>query len=215
MANAFYDSDLSFNTYFDMLAYLLAGLLLFSRRYWATVPVTLLAALNRETSGLIPLMIAAAILHEHPRRGFRPLLPAATAASVFALVFFGVRLLYPGRPLYVPYDNPLGLLLMQYNVTRAFTWQQLMGTLGLVPIFAALALPGGPRLWRLWFLLIVPIWFAVHAFGGVMAETRLFLTPQALVFIPGLLFLIERLASRKTVDCQVLSPRLHSDPYEP
>jgi hypothetical protein len=215
MANAFYDSDLSFNTYFDVLAYLLAGLLLFARRYWATVPLTLLAALNRETSGLIPLMIAAAILQENPRGGFRRLLPAAAAATVFALVLLGVRMLYPGHPLYVPYDNPLGLRLMQYNVTRSFTLQQLTGTLGMAPIFAALALPGGPRLWRLWFLLIVPIWFAVHAVGGVMAETRLFLTPQALVFIPGLLFLIERLANLKTTDCQVPSPRLHSDPYEP
>ena len=214
MANAFYDSDLSFNTYFDVLAYLLAGLLLLARRYWATVPLTLLAALNRETSGLIPLMVAAAILQDDPRGGFRRLLPAATAASVFALVFLGVRLLYPGHPLYVPYDNPLGLRLMQYNLTRSFTLQQLMGTLGMTPIFAALALPGGPRLWRLWFLVIIPIWFAVHAFGGVMAETRLFLTPQALVFIPGLLFLIERLANRKMTDCQVPSPRLHSDPYE-
>ena len=49
----------------------------------------------------------------------------------------------------------------------------------------------GYRKWplelRAFFWVIVPVWFLVHAFGSVMAETRLLLVPQAMVFIPGAL----------------------------
>jgi len=37
------------------------------------------------------------------------------------------------------------------------------------------------------FLVIVPVWFIIHLFYSVMAETRLLLVPFALVFVPGTL----------------------------
>lgn len=40
---------------------------------------------------------------------------------------------------------------------------------------------------RVEFWVVVPIWFTIHALGAVMAEIRLFLVPQAMVFIPGAL----------------------------
>ena len=35
---------------------------------------------------------------------------------------------------------------------------------------------------------IVPLWLVVHSLAAVLAEARLLLVPQALVFIPGALF---------------------------
>jgi hypothetical protein len=49
-------SDFQFNTFFDIMFYLLAGLVVFAGRYKWIVPITILGALNRETSALIPVL---------------------------------------------------------------------------------------------------------------------------------------------------------------
>src|SRR5262249_40146241 len=59
MTHALYDSDLQFNTYSDIIFYLAAGLIILLDRYAWLIPITGLAALNRETSGLIPFMLIA------------------------------------------------------------------------------------------------------------------------------------------------------------
>ena len=41
---------------------------------------------------------------------------------------------------------------------------------------------------RVSFWTIVPLWLVVHSLAAVLAEARLLLLPQALVFIPGALF---------------------------
>ncbi|MGE5071972.1 MAG: hypothetical protein ACM3MF_00975 [Anaerolineae bacterium] len=188
MARAFYDNDLSFNTYFDLLFYLLAGLLLLARRLWAVVIVTFLAALNRETSGLIPFLMAAATIGEGAMPRLRKFIPALISLLVFAAVFVGLRAWFPTRPLYIPYKHAPGIPLLLYNLTRQFTWQQLFATLGLAPLVSVALFPAWPRLWQRFFLVLCPVWFLVHSFASVMAETRLFLVPQALIFIPGVLF---------------------------
>ncbi len=60
MTHMLYDSDLQFNTYADATFYVIAALLILNRRYLWLVPLTALAALNRETSILIPAMFIAA-----------------------------------------------------------------------------------------------------------------------------------------------------------
>ncbi len=194
MANAYYDNDLSFNTYFDVLFYLLAAWLLIARRYYAVVILALFAALNRETSGIIPFLMAATILDERARPALRKLAPALLALVLFAVVFLVLRWLYPGRPLYIPYKHPPGVPLLLYNVTRQFTWEQLWRTLGLAPLLGLAFLPTWPRLWKWYFLILCPTWFIIHSFASVMAETRLFLVPLALIFIPGVLFAFSWLA---------------------
>lgn len=197
--NAYYDNDLAFNTYFDVLFYLACGLLLLSRKYYAGVILALFAALNRETSGIIPFLMAAAIWQEDHRPGLRMFVPALLAVGVFASVFVGLRLLDPGRPLYIPYKHPPGADLLLYNVTREFTWGQLWRTLGLAPLLGVIFVASWPRLWRQFLLILCPIWFVLHAVASVMAETRLFLVPQALVFIPGALFMLSSLAESRDI----------------
>jgi len=50
-----------------------------------------------------------------------------------------------------------------------------------------------PRLWQILVLIVIPFWFEAHFLLGVAAETRLFLGVQAMIFIPGVLFLIDSL----------------------
>ncbi len=188
MLNAFYDNDLSFNTYFDLLFYLLCILFLLSRKYWAVVILTVFAALNRETSGLIPFVMAAAIYGDNTRPGLRKYMPAFLSLAIFIGIFAGLRLVYPGRPLYVPYRHDPGIPLLLYNLTRSFTWQQLLTMLGLVPLVGLAFFSSWPTVWQRFFLVVCPIWFLVHSFASIMAETRLFLVPQTIVFIPGVLF---------------------------
>jgi hypothetical protein len=42
-----------------------------------------------------------------------------------------------------------------------------------------------------WCLLIVPFWLVIHMVKSTAMESRLFLVPQALIFIPAMLWLIE------------------------
>ncbi len=186
MKNAFYDNDLSFNTYFDLIFYLLAVILILNRKYYWVVLVTFFAALNRETSGLIPFLLLAAAVNE--QSSWKKFLPFLLSIFAFAVVFFGLHILYPARPLYVPYQQMPGSPLLTYNVTRSFTWDQLYYTLGLVPIIGLLFIFNWPRLWQYFFLIMVPAWFAIHFVLSVVGETRLFLVPQAILFIPGVLF---------------------------
>ncbi len=190
MLNAFYDNDLSFNTYFDLLFYLLCILFLLSRNYRAVVILTVFAALNRETSGLIPFVMAGAIYGDKTRPGLRKYMPALLSLVLFMGIFAGLRLIYPARPLYVPYRHAPGIPLLLYNLTRSFTWQQLLTTLGLAPFVGLAFFESWPLLWKRIFLIVCPIWFLIHSFASIMAETRLFLVPQAIVFIPGVLFAV-------------------------
>lgn len=201
MKNAFYDNDLSFNTYFDLFFYLLAVILILNRKYYWVILVTFFAALNRETSGLIPFLMFAVLISE-PLPLWKKLLPLILSVGVFAAMFLGLHLIYPNRPLYIPYQQAPGYQMLIYNVTRSFTWDQLYYTLGLIPIIGLLFIFQWPRLWQYFFLIICPAWFAIHFVLSVVGETRLFLVPQAIIFIPGVLFVLNYLWDSKKVKRQ-------------
>src|SRR5687768_5851199 len=60
MGNAVADSDLSFNTYMDVILYLSLGIVIMeSLSYWWVVALTVIGAFNRETSLLIPVIFLA------------------------------------------------------------------------------------------------------------------------------------------------------------
>jgi hypothetical protein len=80
-----------------------------------------------------------------------------------------------------------------YNLTRTFTWEQLFHTLGFAPLLGLAFFFVWPSLWQRFFLVLVPLWFGIHAFLSVMGETRLFFVPQAIIFIPTVLFVFEYL----------------------
>ena len=188
--NGFYDNDLSFNTYFDVIFYLAAVLLILGRHYFWVALLMILAALNRETSGVIPFLLLAALL-DNLRLFQRKYVPVYLSIIFFVFIFIGLRLLYPDRPIYVPYKQTPGYQLLLYNLTRPFTWDQLFHTLGFAPLLTLAFLFVLPNLWQRFFLVLCPIWFGIHAFLSVMGETRLFFVPQAIIFIPAVLFVLE------------------------
>ena len=190
MTHCFYDSDLQFNTYQDLLFYLLAaGLVLEGRSAW--VPVVMMgAALNRETSGLIPLMglgmaWAAGGWRGIPRREW---LIAAAGMAVFGAVYVGLRLWRPGAEMIRPHGINQGMDLLYYNLFHPLTGPQILLTWSILPLMAWMG-------WRRWprelvglFWAVVPVWMVVHTLMGILAESRLLLVPMALVIVPGALF---------------------------
>jgi hypothetical protein len=192
MTYAYYDSDLQFNTYFDIVFYLLAGLLiLFEKPIWL-IPLMLFAALNRETSGLIPFMALALVIPwKAENKKQKTIVIAAVSLVIFGVIFVTLRLMFPHQAISVPHGHSMGLDLLQYNLFRAITWSQLFATLSIVPALALLAYKKWHPAVRIFFWVVVPVWFLIHPFTSVMAETRVFLVPQALIFIPGALFLLK------------------------
>ena len=189
MTHSLWDSDLAFNTYSDIIFYLAAGLIILLGQYAWLIPITGLAALNRETSGLIPFMLIAYSL---PKSRNKPqkiaIVIAAISCALYAIIFFALRHVYGEQPLYTAYGNRLGIEVFVYNISRYITWVQLFATMGILPLMAIFSFRQWPDSLRAFFWAIVPIWFLVHPFVSIMAETRLFLVPFALIFVPGALF---------------------------
>jgi hypothetical protein len=183
-----YGSDLQFNTYFDVLFYLLAGLAVVRDRLAWLLPITALAALNRETSGLVPLLALAGLPGAVPEDRPRRIRFAVIGLAIWAAIFLGLRWAYGRQELIVPYGHRPGLDLLLYNLGRARTWVQLVGTFSILPFVAWSSRRHWPALLRGFVWIVVPLWFVVHWVGAVMSETRLLLVPMALAILPAALF---------------------------
>jgi len=189
------ESDLAIDTYTDLILYLWAGLTIVTGRVLWIVPITVLGTLNRETSGLVPVLLVAAYLPPHAADSRRPALGpgrvlsiAAVSLAAYGLIFAGLRLYFGPREWVVhPTGAAPGLGMLWHNLSDAGTWVNLVGTLGLIPLLAVVS-------WRAWrwplgafFWAMVPAWLLIHLCFGPLAETRLVLVPLAMAFIPGAL----------------------------
>ena len=197
MTHSLWDSDLQFNTYSDIIFYLAAALIILRGQYAWLIPLTGLAALNRETSGLIPFMlIAYSLLTKFRNKSQKmTIMIAAISCGLYAIIFFTLRHVYGEQRLLLAYGNQLGVETFVYNISRYITWVQLFATMGILPVMAIFSFQQWPGGLRAFFWAIVPIWFVVHPFVSIMAETRLFLVPFTLIFVPGALFGVDRVRS--------------------
>lgn len=193
MANSIFRSDLSFNTYFDIIFYLAAAIFILDKRYTWLIPLTVVAALNRETSGFIPLMLLFPVSLRNLRTiSHRKLVIAGLSLVLFTLVFVLVRWYFGYRPAVGIHGMSTPSEFLVFNLTFLRLYPLLIGTLGIVPLMVVFGLRKLPPVLRSWFWLIVPAWFTVHFLMSTAVETRLFLVPQALIFIPAFLWLIEK-----------------------
>ncbi len=190
LSYSLYNSDLSLNVFFDVAFYLLAALFILEKRFVGLALLMIPAALNRETSVLIPFMLYLTIRREPAEKNnSRSAMVAAIAGlAIYLAIFTGLRLYYGNQHFLTADGYYPGLGLLFLNLQRPETWEQLAITLGIIPLLALFALRAWPRSLRSFFWVIVPIWFAVHLVSALVAETRLLLVPQALIFIPGALF---------------------------
>ena len=190
MSHSLYNSDLSLNVFFDIAFYLLASIAILNGKF-AWIPLLMIpAAFNRETSALIPLMLVAfAYFGGDGNKKIKPaVLYAITGLILFGIIFSGLRWFY-GEQIFLTADGyrpGIGLLVL--NLSRWVTWEQLLITLGLIPILAMFVYPSWSRPLKIFFWVVAPAWFGVHFFSSLVAESRLLLVPQALIFIPGMLF---------------------------
>lgn len=192
MATSVFKSDLSFNTYFDILFYLTAAWLIIKEKLIWLIPLTGLAALNRETSLLIPFMaIAAYVPYAIGQIPKRTMLIVASSLLLFAVMFISVRMYYGYQPAKGIHGMSSFMDYLKFNLTFFRLYPELMGTFTILPVVVILFFKRLPHLLKQWFWLICPVWFAIHLAYSTAVETRLFLVPQVLIFIPAFLWLIE------------------------
>jgi len=191
MTQALLDAGLAFDIYADVAFYLAAAVLLLAGAFAWIVPLTALAALNRETSGLIPVMTMAMAIPAGIRspRGRRALIAGAIALAVFALTYAEVRHAAGPGELILPYGKHPGTELLTFNVNRTITWEYVARLVNVTPVLALLAVRSWPAELRWMAIAVVPAWIAIHLLASVLAEARLLLVPYALVLVPGALFI--------------------------
>jgi hypothetical protein len=211
MGNGVIASDLTFNTYLDNVFYLLAACLIVYKKnpVWLLL-LTFLAALNRETSMLIPFLFFISQM-DFTNFRFRTFnwkairWPQARvwwlvggSYLLFFAVFISIRAHYGYRPPQM-WKTPPGLSMIKLNLFSAVgvkSYFEMLGVFSVIPFIILYKFRSFPLFLRVWFLAIVPAWFAVHIYSVVTYQTRLFLVPVILVFLPMLLWLIDR-TSRK------------------
>lgn len=205
--NAVTAADLSFNSYMDIIFYLLtANIILYKKNpYWLLL-ITPLAALNRETGMLIPALyfISQTDLSNFSLKKFNISSIAFPAKNVWILtiinyiffisIFIGLKIYFGYRPQQM-WKVPAGLPMLKLNLFSAVAvkaYMELAGTLALIPLIIVYKFRVFPPILKKWFLFLVPVWFAVHYVSVVAYQPRLFMVPMAMIMMPMILWLIEK-----------------------
>lgn len=202
MGNAVADSDLSFNTYMDVILYLSLGIVIVeSLSYWWVVALTVIGAFNRETSLLIPVIfLASKVNFDLWPNVFKILFSnkkalwlTALSGVLFVIIFVSIRSYFGYRPPTV-WRVPAGLPMLKLNLLSSVsvkTYMEMFGIFGVLPIWAlSIFRQMNPHL-KVFFITLIPIWFGIHLWSVVSYQSRLFLVPTLLVFIPAILERIE------------------------
>jgi len=207
LGNAVTVADLSFNTYMDIIFYLItANVIVYKKNPLILLPVALLAAFNRETGILIPALYFISQTDfkqfNFPRFNVKQIVfPVAktwifTAGLYIAFfaIFVGLRMHFGYRPQQV-WKAPSGWPMLKLNLFSAVAvkaFMELIGTYALIPLIIVYRFKSFPYLLKKWFIFIVPVWFAVHYISVVAYQTRLFMVPFIIIMMPMLLWLIEK-----------------------
>jgi hypothetical protein len=205
--NTLFQSDLSLNTYIDVIFYLLAGVVIIQQKWRWLYLICVLASLNRETSGMIPLLLIPDILTGTNKRKLA--IHLLLLMAVWAAVFVSLRLVLPANPMMLIDGNPPGWSLFKFNL-RSHTWVSLLRTVGFLPLFGLACLKHLPGRLKFLFVFLLPAWLFIHFFAGVMAETRMLLVPIALLIIPAAMIGLNRYRQLQNVVATLSFPQ-----YEP
>lgn len=206
LGNAVTAADLSFNTYLDIIFYLVtANLIVYNKNKAWLFLIVPLSAFNRETALLIPALY---FISETDFTGFSLKKSGLTNISsppkkvwvntiilylIFFAIFFAIRSYYGYRPQQV-WKAKAGFEMLKLNLFSAVaakSYFELIGTFGVIPFIILYKFKLFPHLLKKWFVFLVPIWFAVHYVSVVTYQTRLFMVPIILIFMPMMLWLVE------------------------
>lgn len=197
--NAIRDSYYPMDNYINIGFYLLTCFIIYRKieDYWLPI-ICLIAALNRETAILIPLVFLLG------RSNFsksgkitvkRKDIMTVVISSVFFLIsFFGIRFYYGELPPTDYYLSKSGFDMLQLNFLSKHslkTYFEWMGTFSIFPLICIYFYKVMPKFLRYMLFVFIPIWFAAHLWLVVAWETRIYLVPMLIVFLPAALHVIE------------------------
>ena len=199
MTQAHDPDGLAFDTYTDLILYLLTAWVALARRPYWVVPIALIAALNRESSILIPAVLLGGA-GMPPRQGsesgkkWTAVKHYVTACCCAFVVWFFAR---QAVSVCVGTDYGVSDILRPTAVGGTGNaalnpdfWAELIGIVGLVPILSLF----GWRAWmpplKCWFHLFGLVFIFYYVFAGTPIPAQAWLLPQTLIFVPGLLLFI-------------------------
>lgn len=187
-------SGISFTSHTEVAIYLAFAIMLWrceneNGGSLLVIPLTLLGILNRETCVGIPLI--AIVWSWFRNRSFLP--ESVVACIVYAVGFIAPRLIWP-QDFYTPTLD--GVAYGIGTFTRNVSWRsgqlsKLFAFTMLVPVLAYWRFKSWDFLTKLWGVLLVPAWVVIHLWLGTVGETKLFLVPMVLVFLPGFMSAIK------------------------
>ncbi|MBI2422064.1 MAG: hypothetical protein HYV27_04470 [Candidatus Hydrogenedentes bacterium] len=193
MTHSNFNSDLSINIYTELILYLIAAYALLAGRLTWIVPITVIGALNRETSLFIPVLLLAAYVETRPvlQMPARIFAAGLAALAVFLLIQGGLHLLLDSSGL-PPHSSgeARGLPLLWHNLSSAQVWSGVFGVMGVFPVLALAGWRHWPHPLRAFAITLVPGWMLLHFAFAAAGESRFFLVPQALVFVPAALWVL-------------------------
>ena len=187
---SYFDSDLSFNTFADVIFYLLAAFCILKGEKWILVPIVFLACANRETSLFIPFMVIVGrtTLLGKPRLDKEEIIFLLLLLASYATAYVGIRFWYGYHEVKGSNNLLPGLDMFLNNLTEERAYVELWKTLAIFPLWAFFGRKYSPPVLRNWFDLMLLPWFFVHFFMARVAETRLFFVPLIVLIVPVVLF---------------------------
>ncbi len=203
MGNGVVDSDLTFNTYMDITLYILTGIVIVKNLspLWIIL-LTVVGSLNRETALFIPVLYFFSnfdwslwpSIKNLFVQNFKVIGITASAVVLFFAIFIAIRSYYGIQPVST-WRVSAGLPMLKLNLFSSVsikTYMELYGIMGFLPLWAILIYPTMSKHLKLFFITLVPIWFAIHFTSAIAYQTRLYLVPVLLVLVPAILENLER-----------------------
>jgi hypothetical protein len=195
MGNGVVDSDLTFNTYMDITLYILAGIILVKN-------LNPLWILNRETALFIPVLYFFSHFKwtDWPSitKLFKSNIKVISITSISVILFFAIfvsiRLYYGLQPVST-WRVSAGWPMLKLNLFSSVsikTYMEIFGIMGFLPLWMLLIYSKMNKHLKLFFIVLVPIWFGIHFISAIAYQTRLFLVPVLLVLMPAVLENLEK-----------------------
>lgn len=214
MGNGVVDSDMTFNTYLDIIVYLWAGIVIVKNYSpWWIVLITVVGVLNRETSILVPVLYFMAQINWNAWPSFRKILPndwkpyaiAAISGVMFVALFIVIRW-YQGYQPQSSWRVEAGWPMLKLNLFSSVsikTYMELFGIFAIFPLWTFFVIRDSNRYLKIFFWTLVPVWFGIHFVAAIAYQTRLFLVPTLLVLLPGVLEYIEREITNRVIPVEI------------
>ena len=179
-----WDSSLPWSILLEIVFFALAGAFIIQGRYWWLLPLVLVATMNRETAGFIPLMLLLVAWKDYNIRKM-----AVICFIAFVIIFGGLRLWFPPQQQMGWYGGimPFTWAHLKLNATSMFGWVRLWWFFGAIPLLVYLSLKRISPPLRRWVLWIVPIWCALNFCGAFIGEPNKYWTMQAVFLLPAVL----------------------------